>query len=290
MNKDTGKAILLIVASTVAFSLMGACVKFVKRLPFMEIVFMRSIIGLAIMLVVLPLSKGSFWGGRKRAALFMRGLSGTVALCFHFFSITRIPLGTAMLLSQTAPIFVVVMAAFLLKEHVSPPFFLLVILGFTGTALLVSPNFNAEPLACLAAVASGFFAAIAMITIRYIGADESILTIIFYFTLVASIFSAPVAIPILIMPGIAEWLALLGIGFFSFLGQIWFTSAFQIGPASVVSPFNYLTPVFSFVWGIMFWGEFLTFGAALGALLVMLTGILISYFAQYARRSGQVLT
>ncbi|MBI4431686.1 MAG: DMT family transporter [Candidatus Omnitrophica bacterium] len=273
------KAIGFVVTSTFAFALMAACVKSAKRLPFIEIVFMRGFIGLLFMLVFVPFARASFWG-KRRKPLLVRAFAGVCALCLHFYAITHLPLATAMFLGQTSPLLVVMMATFFLKEKVTPAILGMILLGFFGTALLLQPDFYENPSACIAGLASGFFAAIAMIAIRYVGKAESALTSIFYFVLITAITTAPVALPIFVPPTPLEWLALVGIGFFSFLGQVWLTGAFRIGPASSVTAFVYLTPVFSYVLGYVFWGETLTLLANIGAVIIVLSGIGLSFLAR----------
>ncbi len=273
------KAIGFVATSTLAFACMAACVKSVKRLPFMEIVFLRGVIGLALMFIFLPYAKTSLWGKRKKS-LIVRGFVGVCALCLHFFAITRLPLATAMFLTQLSPMLVVIMAALFLKEKITPKLIATVALGLLGTMLLLRPNISVEPLACFASILSGFFAAVTMITIRHIGKAESVFTSVFYYVLITTVVTAPFALPVSSLPTPTEWLALIGVGFFSFYGQIWLTSAFRIGPASTISAFIYLTPVFSYALGFIFWKETLSFTANIGAAIIILSGIGLSYFSR----------
>lgn len=272
------KAIGFVITSALAFACMAACVKSVKRLPFIEIVFLRGVIGLLFMLIFVPYAKTSFWGKRKKS-LILRGLVGVCALCLYFFSLTRLPLATAVFLTQLSPILTVIMAALFLKEKITPKLIAMVALGLFGTVLLLRPNVSIEPLACLASILSGFFAAITMITIRYIGKSESVFTSVFYYVFMTTAITAAFALPVFSFPTPVEWLALIGVGFFSFLGQIWLTGAFRIGPASAISAFIYLTPVFSYALGFIFWRETLSFTANIGAGIIILSGIGLSYFS-----------
>ena len=105
------------ILAALAFSAMAAGVKFCRRLPPLEIVFFRSVFGVAVMLIYMPIKRASF-AGSSRLSLLIRGAAGTLAVCLHFFALIRLPLGTGVLLNCTAPIFVVVLAAIFLREKV----------------------------------------------------------------------------------------------------------------------------------------------------------------------------
>ena len=106
------------VKASFAFSLMALGVKLVSRtLPSLEAVFFRSLIG-TIMIVAVMKAKGVSLWGRKKGLMILRGLSGFVALSLHFYTIEHLPLGTAVMLNYTSPIFVAVFAVLFLKERI----------------------------------------------------------------------------------------------------------------------------------------------------------------------------
>ena len=81
----------------------------------MEIVFARSVI-------TLGLSWWSLWRlgvsplGTNRRLLFVRGLLGSTALLFYFYSIVHLPLGEATLIQYTNPVFATLLAAMILRR------------------------------------------------------------------------------------------------------------------------------------------------------------------------------
>lgn len=272
------------IAGCLAFAAMAACVRAARRLPFMEIVFFRSLFGLLGVLPFLIASRAPAFGGRgpKVGLLFLRGFAGFLALVANFYAITHLPLAVAAILTHTGPVFVVLLAGAFLKEKLTAGRLALVAAAFTGVALLMGPgrSVSAEVpvhlFPCLMAVLSGFLAAVAMVSIRAVGEEESPYTIILHFVGLSTALSLPCLILVYTPPSAAEWLVLLGVGVFSCAGQIGVTMAYQRTDASRVTPLAYTTPVFSYVLGYLFWREALTPQGLAGGALVILASVVIS--------------
>ena len=277
-NQSVSRGIFDMILASLSFGTMTAFVKLASEtLPAFEIVFCRSLLGSLMMTALLLKEKGSFVGTQPKL-LIMRGAFGFIALAMNFYAISKLNLGTAVILNYTSPIFVAIIAALLLKEEVSKILWVLTGLCFTGLFLLVGPQFSIKSFPILIGLFSGVMAALAYMTIRMAGKEESSTTIIFYFTTVATIGSLPLLRFGFHMPDAKEWFALLGIAITSFFGQIFLTRSIREAPASIVCPFSYLAPVFSFGFGVLIWKDPLTLGMGIGAALVILSGSLIYLF------------
>ena len=263
------------------FSFMVVGVKVaVATLPPLEVVFFRSLFG-SLMLAGLMLRKKISFRGRpeERRLLLLRAVSGFLALTLHFYTISLLPLGTAVMFNYLAIIFVAIFAVLFAGERPSLFLFLMILISFAGVYLLVDPQMTIRPgqgVAVFLGILSAVFAAVAVLTIRTIGHHESPLTVIFYFTAVStagSLFYLPFGFK---WPNGQEWIPLLAIAVGSFYGQLWMTIAYRRAPASLVAPFAYLTPLLSFIYGLLFWKETLALRGVLGAILIMIGGIAIS--------------
>ena len=116
----------------------------------------------------------------------------------------------------------------------------------------------------------------AYIFIRAVREDENPMTIIFYFTSIStagSLFYLPFGF---VWPSLQVWLALIGVGIGSFFGQLWMTMSFQKAPATLVSPFFYVSPLLSFVYGLIFFGDRLSARTLAGAAFIVASGALIA--------------
>ena len=160
------RGIFHMVIASVFFGAMTGFVKFASEtLPVFEIVFLRSLLGSFMMGCVILKEKGSFVG-KNPFLLALRGIFGFVALVMNFYAISKLNLGTAVILNYTSPIFVAIIALVLLKERISGILLILTSMCFVGVYLLVGPQFSFKSFPIMIGLLSGFMAALAYITIR----------------------------------------------------------------------------------------------------------------------------
>ncbi|HEU5338432.1 MAG TPA: DMT family transporter [Sulfuricaulis sp.] len=279
--EDLRRGAILMIASGLLFSSMGALVKYLSSagLPNEMVVFFRSAMG---MLALLPwvLHRGlhqlktTQWRGHLG-----RGLAGVAAMYCYFYAIAYLPLAEAVLLNYSTPLFIPFIAALWLGEQVSARLWVAIGIGFVGIVLILKPGLALFTPVSLIGLASGLFAALAMVSIRRLSKTEPTLRIVFYFSLVCTVVSAAPLAWRWQTPDPALWVLLIGMGALASLAQLLLTRAYAHAPASQVGPFTYSTVVFAAGIGWIFWSEiqdFLSFG---GTALVCLAGVLTIRFA-----------
>jgi len=79
-----------------------------------------------------------------------------------------------------------------------------------------------------------------------------------------------------VTPNWNELVWIIGIGFFTQLGQTFLTIGLIYLPASEASTINYLQVLFGSIWGVLFFSEIININFFLGALLVLLGTIISS--------------
>lgn len=284
-KRDPLKGILLIFFASIAFAMMGLCVKAVSgNFPTIEIVWFRAVVGLFIFIPWMLWQKISF-RGRHPFFLSLRAFSGFLALICYFFTLRRLNLATAVVLNYTAPVFVMLLAVPFLKEKVSRDTVFLFVVSFIGIICLAQPKIIAlQGVPFAAGLASGFFAAVAYVTISYLGRFENPITVIFHFTLWSAILSTPPLLKVFQVPGGFDWIFLIGAGFFASVGQWGMTKAYAHGEASVISAFSCVTPLFACLLGLFIWQEKLNFLSNVGILLIVLGSAALS--VRYQRTQG----
>ena len=154
--------------SALISALNGALAKVLSDdMSAMEIVFFRNIIGVALILFALKHTPPKLNGG-KLHLLFIRGLFGFSAMILFFYTITVIPLGEAITLNKTSPLFVSVLAYYLLREHLSKRTIAALLIGFFGVVLIAKPFDLSVSYEHVLGILGGFFAAAAYATIKKI--------------------------------------------------------------------------------------------------------------------------
>lgn len=282
--------------ASLVFSVMVIGVKLATAtLPALEVVFFRSFLGTLLLIPLMVRKKISFLGKpSERKLLLLRGISGFLALTLHFYTISVLPLGIAVILNYTAIIFVAVLATIFIGERPGALLISMTLVSFVGVYLLVGADLQIRPeegFAVFLGILSAVFAAVAVFAIRSVGHRESPLTLIFYFTglsTAGSCFYLPFGFE---WPDFKEWFALFLVAGGSFYGQLWMTIAYRRAPASLVAPFAYVTPLLSFLYGLVFWKEMPGVMNLLGAFLIILGGSLISLSeVRHGRRPAPLTT
>lgn len=270
-------AIIQMIQSAFALSLMSACSKLVSPyLSVWEIVFYRSLIGfVCIAPGVLSRKKITGFSNHNYAIVWFRSLVGFLALGCFFYAIAKLELATAIVLNYTSPIFIAILSAIFLKEVIQWWHRLLTLLSFIGVYIVLQPYLRFELLPAIIGLLSGFLTACAYVSIRFLSRSIPHQTIVFYFTGLSTVLSLALIRTNWSHPPLFVWPIILAVGLLAYLGQLKLTSAFIKAPASLVSNFGYLNVIFSTIWGIILWQEMPTPRFALGATIIVASGILL---------------
>ena len=278
------KGVALIVFASIAFALMGACVKAVpSSLPTAEVVWFRSAVALVALVPWMLLRRISF-RGRHPFFLSLRALAGSLAILCYFFTLRRLNLATAVVLNYTSPVFVMLLAIPFLKEKISLNLVIPFLISFMGIACLAWPEFSFRGLPFSAGLAAGFLAAIAYVTISYLGRFESPLTVVFYFTLWSFLLPTPFVFTHFQTPTMGDGIFLVGAGLFGLIGQWGMTNAYFHGPASVIRVFSSVTPLVAYLLGLIFWQEKLSPLTTVGIVFIITGSAILS--VQYHKSRG----
>jgi len=274
------KGFKFLIGSGLAFSLMSACVKELgDKIPISELVFARAGISLIITRILLFKNNISPWGHQK-LLLIIRGLIGTLALFCIFKALTLLPIATATVIQYIYPTFTAICAYFILKEYVFKRVVFSIILGWLGIILVTQPEINTNNnvqesiFAISIAILGALMTSIAYILVRKLSAKEHPLVIIYYFPLVSIPLSLPFIIKDFVLPTGTDWFFILGIGFFTQVGQLCITEGLRLIPASQATSLNYSQVIFSCILGWMFFQETITKEIYLGGICVLISTII----------------
>jgi drug/metabolite transporter (DMT)-like permease len=246
------------VVASLLFACMGACVKLgAAYFTTAELVFYRCLVGLLVVGGVVLVRGGSL-ATPVLSKQLTRAVAGTISLMMYFYAIARLPLGTAVTLNYTSPLFLALLTTLWLRERPNWGLVGAVLLGFGGVALLLHPHFAREQwLAGLIGLASGFGAGIAYLNVRMLGeAGEPEWRTVFYFSLVATLAAAIWVLCGRLSPvtGRNIWL-IVGMGATATGAQLAMTRAYRKGRTLVVASLAYTTVVGSSLFGLAIWGD-----------------------------------
>lgn len=284
MPQDLRRGAIHALIAATAFSLMGVCIRYASVSTGNEmIVFIRCAVGLLILLPFLLRKQGGGIRTQRLSGHLWRAGFGILAMYAFFFAIARLPLGEAILLTYSTPLWLPFIAWFWIGEKPAPVVWPAALLGLIGITLIVRPGSHPiDPVAGLVGAASGVLAACAMVSIRRISDTEPPARIVFYFALMGSVIASVPLLWAWAAPTSSAFIWLIATGLLATFGQIHLTRAYSLAPAALIGPFTYIAVVISAALGWLLWDEQVDGWSAAGALLVVATCVLISRYGRTA--------
>lgn len=284
--QSTYIGIALILASTLAFTLMAALIRSLgERIPLGEIAFARSLFALVPLLLMLQ------WRGELRAAFELhkpirhvtRAIAGIGSMFCNFASLARIPLADMTAIGFITPLFNVALAAIFLGEKVRMFRWAAVGVGFLGVMIMLAPHlFGADrgsqaAAGALLAFVGAFLVSAAMTQVRQLATTETTASLVFSFTVLCTITALVTVFWGWIKPSPWDSITLFFIGIFGGIGQITVTESYRHAGAGTVAPFSYTSMIYSLVIGYAAFGEVPEAIVLIGALLVVAAGLFVLY-------------
>jgi len=264
-----------------SFATFSVAVKLVcTGIPLFEIVFFRGFIAFLLLAAWEGLRHGRLSPAGKPRDLIIRSLLGFGALCTYVWALSHIDLALASALNQSSPLFVALFAFLVLGEHPHPALPFLVVLGFAGAALIVSPDLGTVDSHALVGLASAMMAGLAYVWVRKLRITDRPQTIVRWFSGIVALLAFPVVlVQGFVMPDLEEALLLLAVGLLSLSGQLFLTNAYRVGRAALVSPFLYASVLANFIVGWVVWREWPTPGALAGATILVASSLGVACLA-----------
>lgn len=253
---DMPRAMAWMLLSGLCFALMGAMVKASGDVPLAGKVFFRNLVTLGITTAIALRTRENVLARSPQAwRLIVRSLSGLVGVALYFYALGRIHLADASLLNKTSPFFASALAIVFLREKFRRALVPALGLAFLGAMFVIKPSFEGEVVPALAGLGSGLGAGVAYTMVRSMKGRFSPNRIIFTFSLISSLATAPFLLAAPPSPTAAQWWALIGTGVFAAGGQFGLTFAYHHARVSRISIFTYLHVLFALVVGFVVWGE-----------------------------------
>ncbi|WP_448205518.1 DMT family transporter [Azospirillum sp. sgz302134] len=277
---NTPLGIAMMLGSVFVFSMMNVLVKILAdRYPVAEVTFFRN--AFALLPVGLAVSLQGGWRSGLRTQRpwghLWRSVIGVTCMSLMFWSYHLLPLGDAVALNFSSPLFLTALSVPLLGEKVGIHRWSAVLVGFAGVLIMVRPSGDSLlHLGALVALAAAFTQSFAMIAIRQLSKSEPPNTIVLYFTAISTLILA-LAMPFVwVTPdNLADIGLLVAMGLLGGGAQLLLTRAYSLAPAAVVAPFNYASLLWAVLFGWLLWNEVPTIQLALGASVVAASGLYI---------------
>jgi drug/metabolite transporter (DMT)-like permease len=264
-----------------AFAAMGAMTHALgSRCDWMQIALVRALfMGVAITAVA-RMARVRLVVWRPRV-LWVRSLAGTSSLFCSFYALTRLPVAEVLTLTNTYPIWIIVMSCAVFGQRPTARELVAVACGTIGVVLIERPRVGYDQAAALIALLSAFCAAVAMLGLHRLR-DIDPRAVVAHFAGVASLSTAGVLawrssashvaaslVPFHPAPPLSTLLLLGGVGLTGTVGQVFLTKAYAAGIPSEIAVISLTQVIFALGFDIIFWGRTMPPIALLGMGLIL---------------------
>lgn len=282
------RATIFMIGAMISFTLMAISGRALEaKLDTFEIMTYRSLFGIVLVLVIARMAGTHTEIRRVRLGLhIVRNLFHFAGQNLWFYAILYIPLSQLFAFEFSTPLWVAILAPFVLKEQLTASRIMAASLGFFGILLVARPDLSSVDFALIAAALCAVGFAGAALCTKLLTRTESTTSILFWLTVLQAIFGIVCAgyDGQIDVPRGTEILWVLIIGICGLMAHFCITSALQCAPATVVTPLEFLRLPLITVVGYFMYQEPLEALVFLGAGVVLLANI-INLRAEYKNAS-----
>lgn len=257
--------------ATAAF--LGASFAIVRYLsanfPVFELVFFRAAIGLLFML---PWIGFAGWRGlatRRIGDYSWRAATFFLGIALYYYALARLPVGDAVALYFTTPLFTLLFVALLLGERIGRRRILATLMGFGGALIVIRPGIAEVTLPMIAVLGTAVSYGIGNALTRGLALTESPSAMAVYNLALTLPLSLALAAFDWVMPGPEDALLLLALGMTGAFGEQCFARAFRAAPTATVMPPYFLQLPFGAGLAYLLLDEVPTIWVWLGAAVIV---------------------
>ena len=213
----------------------------------------------------------------------IRILCPMVALGIIFYSINRFEIVNVLLLQNSAPLFVPILAWFISGANTPHRVKLGLLIGFVGVAIILNPTSDIfQDIYSMLPLFAGFLIALAIIYVRLIGKVNTPKQMFFYYFYITTVISGIIAVFEWKTPVSTEqWILILGVGICGLFYQVLATYSYLKAPVRLMSPLVFMQTVFGGVLDWIIWNNIPGISTVVGAVLVITGGVITVYFGMH---------
>ncbi|MFQ8430704.1 DMT family transporter [Amaricoccus sp. W119] len=271
------RAALWMAVAILSFSAMAVAGReLLVEMNTFELMLYRSAIGFACVCAIMATRPAGFSLARTKHLRLhlLRNVIHYAGQNLWFYAISLIALSQVVAIEFTNPIWVAVLAPFLLGERLTRARLIAAILGFLGVLIVAQPGRAEIGPGQMAVAVAALCYALNTIYTKQIMRFDHVLTVIFYMTLMQGaaslVLSLPGGIPV---PPARDFLYILVVGITGVSAHFALTSALRWAPATIVAPMDFARLPIIAVVGMLLYGETLSPMVAIGAAIIVLANV-----------------
>ena len=272
------KAIIFSLLGWMFLPVMDGFAKFLSDdLPILQITWARYFftVFFTLPIMIFFFKKQLVWSVKPKLQI-LRGLILLSANICFFYAISIISLAKALTLAFVAPLIVTAFSPVMLGEKVGFRRWTAVVVGFTGSLVVIRPGFVELNFASLAALGTGILYGFYLIITRKLSTSDNPLLTLLMTGMVGAILVSAIIPFYWVKPSLNQWSLMAGIGVFACIGHLFLILSLKYADASKLAPLGYTEIIPNVLIGYYFFSEFPDKWTYVGLLIIILSGLYIS--------------
>ena len=287
---ETQRGILAMLIGGALFVVNDALVKLAtETLPIGQLLVVRGFFAILCMVcIIFAMGYTKHIRSAARPVVLLRASLEFVVSLLYVTAISHLPISDLTSIMQATPIIMTVLCAVLRIEIVSWQRWAAVLVGFVGVLLITQPGGSSFSIFTLAALGSATFVALRDLVTPRIGADIPPPVVI----LTTTIFAAGGWFLLglsetWVTLQVTEYVYLAGAAIIVSAANVLMVIAYRNADISLLSPLRYTVVVWAAIAGLVVFGELPGLIAAIGTLMIVLSGLYTGYQERARNRKAQ---
>jgi len=283
---------LWMLGSAVGFAGMTVLIKFLgDDYPPALQTFYRQAAGFAVLLPIILHHRGAAFATTRPGLLLFRSGAGTIGMMLSFYAFQEMPLADANALSFTRNLWLVPLAAFVVREQVGALRIGAAVVGFLGVLVMIRPGAGGEfalGLPALAMLAASFLFALTITGMKVMTRDHSPTVLLVWGATLGLVLAIPGAFLTWRWPEPLDLGLLCLMGVMGTITQACYIKGMQLGDAAAMAPIDYTRLIFSAAAGYLLFSEIPTIWTLIGAVIIVASTLFITIREQQLARSARL--
>ena len=272
------KAIIFSLLGWMFLPVMDGFAKFLSDdLPILQITWARYFftVFFTLPIMIFFFKKQLVWSDKPKLQILRGIILLSANICF-FYAISIISLAKALTLAFVAPLIVTAFSPVMLGEKVGFRRWTAVVVGFTGSLVVIRPGFVELNFASLAALGTGILYGFYLIITRKLSTSDNPLLTLLMTGMVGAILVSAIIPFYWVKPSLNQWSLMAGIGVFACIGHLFLILSLKYADASKLAPLGYTEIIPNVLIGYYFFSELPDKWTYVGLLIIILSGLYVS--------------
>ncbi|MBY6202283.1 DMT family transporter [Maritalea mobilis] len=273
------------IVTGLCFVAVTATVKMVgSDVPAAQAAFLRYVLGLVFLIPMLPAVRATRLSGRALRLFGVRGVAHTAGVICWFYAMTMIPIAEVTAMNYLNPVYVSVLAVFVLGERMAFRRIMAVVLALVGALIILRPGFRELNPGHFAMLFTAASFAVGYLIAKIMADETPPQVVVFMLSVTVTLGLAPFAAWVWVPVSWENlgWLSLTAV--FATGGHYAMTLAFRAAPLTVTQPVTFLQLVWATLLGAVVFGEPADIFVILGGALIIAAVSYITWREAVLRR------